>query len=1272
MKEPFSKYLFFIYSYFFLIFTISAQDSDKFWTKSSYLKNKSSKKVERRTIPNKFEIYELNLDLFKSKLSKSPKRKGKLDTSNTILSFPNEQGKLEAYEIFEVPIMEETLQKKHPNIRSYIGKGIDNPNLIIRFSITSLGLNGMTLNSTEGTLFIDPYTSNKESYIVYSKKNLPSIDPFVCKFNEINSVENTEISNISAKSDNANDGKLRTFRLAVATTGEYSQFHIDNQNLNNATDEEKKAGVLSAIVTTMTRVNGIFERDVALTMKLVDNNEDIIFLDSESDNFTNNDGTVLLEESQTVIDGTIGSGNYDIGHTFSTGGGGLAQLNSPCTSSAKAKGITGSNNPIGDSYAIDYVVHEMGHQFGAHHTFNSEASSCEGNRNDATAVEPGSGSTIMAYAGLCSPFNVESQSDSYFHLVSIREMWANITLGNSTCGEITDTGNNAPTIETLSNYDVPISTPFVLDAIASDIDEDELTYTWEQLDTEIAEHPLVSTATGGPAFRSIAPSSSSKRYFPKLNTVLAGEATDWEVLPTVERTMKFGVTVRDNYTIGGQTASEETTISFDVNSGPFKVTSQAVTETWDAGTAQTITWEIANTNAAPINCSFVNILLSIDGGLTYPITLAASVENNGSHEIVAPNNTTEEGRIKVESAGNIFYALNTTNINIQASEFIMNFDVNNKAVCTPNSETFSFTYNAFLGFNEETTFSATGIPAGASVAFNPIAAISDNTNVVMTISNIENDAVGNYNITVTGTSTSTTKNTVVNLGVYSPFIDSPGLIFPENNAIGVLPPFNLDWSSDVNVQTYTVQISEDAGFGIILEETNVSTNYFFPQQLQFGTTYFWRMKSINECTESSYSNTFSFTTADVICNTNAANDLPLNIPDDTASGVQSLINITENILINDVNATVSITHPWVGDLTLRLISPFGKSIILSSEIGGEGDNYTNTVFDNESNSDISLETAPFTGIFKPFGDLTIFNGEESYGDWALKVVDAGPEDLGKIESWSIEICGVLVMGDDDDKDGVPNSIDLCQNTPLGTSVDEVGCSVFTLPSDNFNIEVISETCPGENNGQLLITATEEHDYFTIINETKYNFTKDLTVGNLTTGTYSICIVVPDEGFEQCFILEVDEVSTVFAKATVEGNKVSIEITQGTAPYHVFIDGIKVLQTDSPFFIIDVNNGDLLEVKTDVLCEGTFSKIIELFEGILAYPNPTNGNFEITLPIALKDVKIEMYSIHSQLISVKTYPVVSGKVQLDLSNYSSGLYIVKIYLEEPISLKIVKQ
>ncbi|WP_456378932.1 reprolysin-like metallopeptidase, partial [Lutibacter sp.] len=1125
MKHFSSKYFLFFLFLFSLIFSVVAQNSDQLWVKSSALEKKLEKKVLRKTTPTNFEVFQLNVNSFKNKLKKAPNRgKKAAKIASTILSFPNAEGKLERYQVFEASIMEESLQKKYPTIKSYSGKSIDNPGSTIRFSVTPLGLHALIFQKNGGAIYIDPYTANKESYIIYTKKSLPLIAPFECKV-EGSTTYKTEVSTVSAKSENANDGELRTFRLAVATTGEYSQFHLTNQGISaTATEAEKKAAVLSAINVTITRVNAVFERDVALTMVLVDNNTAVIYLDATTDPFTNDDASSLIDESQVVMDANIGTANYDIGHTFSTGGGGLAQLRSPCTNS-KARGITGSGNPIGDAYDIDFVAHEMGHQFGANHTFNSDSGGCGGgNRNDGTAVEPGSGSTIMAYAGLCAPNNVQSLSDSYFHLVSIREMWANISTGNSTCAQLTSTGNNTPIIETLTNYTIPISTPFVLDAIATDVDGDNLTYTWEQLDTEITVHPLVSTATGGPAFRSVGPSASSKRYFPEQNTVISGNLnTTWEVVPSVERTMQFGVTVRDNNVNVGQSASDETTITVDGTSGPFNVTSQSSNETWDAGTVQTITWNVANTNVAPVSCSFVNIKLSIDGGITYPIVLASNVQNDGLHEIVAPNNSTVRGRIKVESVGNVFYAINAAFITIQASEFIMNFDSFNKAICSPNNVVYTFTYNTFLGFNETTTFSALDNPTGTTVTFNPASATADNTIVEMTISNIDDTNVGNHTISVTGTSASTVKTTVVNLNVYSLAINAPTLITPLDNATSVLKPYTLNWNSDVNALNYVLQISEDSSFTIITETATINTNFYIPTVLQLNTTYYWRVKSINDCGESSFSSANSFTTANEVCGLISSTDTPLSIPDNNSTGVSSIINSVENKLITDINVTVNITHPWIGDLNLTLISPSGTPVVLVASRDDDGNNYTNTVFDSDGVNSISSGSAPYTGVFLPQENLANFNNEESFGDWTLKVVDGGPADIGQIDSWSIEICGVNLPADndndgidnavdncintanadqldtdgdgigdvcddtptgDDDNDGVDNAIDACPNTPAGTLVDATGCLV--LSSNNFNIEIISETCPNKDNGQLIITAQSTYNYETTINGVFYN------------------------------------------------------------------------------------------------------------------------------------------------------------------------------------------
>lgn len=1273
MKQFCGAYLF-VVIFLASFSTISAQTSDKLWHKKNAFEVDSYSKIERRTIPKEFKVYNLDINSLKQQLQNAPKRKGKSLRSSTILSFPSASGELEKYEVFEASIMEKGLQEKFPTIKSYVGKSVENPGTTIRFSVSNIGLHAMIMGSEKGSIYVDPYTKNKELYIIYSKSNLPSIDRFECHVEDLGLKSK---SGIALKSENADDSKLRTFRLAIATTGEYSQFQLMYNGIaSSATVEEKKATVMAAINATMTRVNGIYERDVALTMELVSNNEDIIFFDSVTDGFTNDDGNLLINESQEKIDAIIGDTNYDIGHTFSTGGGGLALLNSPCIAGSKAKGITGSSYPIGDTYDVDFVAHEMGHQYGANHTFNSEEGTCgNNNRNDDTAVEPGSGSTIMAYAGLCAPDNVQQYGDDYFHLVSIQEMWANISAGNSTCADQKAIANTPPDVDELVSYTLPVSTPFALEAIAIDAATDVLTYTWEQLDSEEAVVPLVATSTEGPSFRSLGPSISPIRYFPNQETVIAGNLfNDWEVLTSVSRTMNFGVNVRDNNINGGQTASKETTLTFDASSGPFKVSSQTTTESWNASDIKTINWDVANTNVAPVNCATINILLSTDGGYTFPITLASGVTNNGTYDITVPDNTTDLGRIKIESVNNIFYAINDANISIQAKEYTMTFSQDSVAVCKPTNAVYNFTYNTALSFNEETTFSATELPAGASVSFSPSKATANGTAVAMTISGMSAVDLGIYDITVTGTSdvTSMVKIEPVVLEVYNSTLVVPILLSPADGITEFVKPYKLEWEVDTNSVEYIVQLSTNSDFSSVLEESTVEENSFLPQNLIVNTLYYWRVKGKNSCGESGYSSVFNFTTANETCDVYSSSDTPKNIPDDNSEGVNSIINVSQPKTVTKVVVEVNISHSYVSDLALTLISPNGISILLSVSNGSDGNNYTNTTFDDDAAVSIGDASPPFTGTFIPEIPLDYVNGIESSGNWVLNVVDSGVADTGTITSWDLQICGIpIVIIDDEDNDGVKDNKDLCLGTTAGAMVDDVGC--FILATDNFNIQTLGATCPDKSNGQILIsTENSSYNYSAVIDGKTISFSNSKEINDLAAGTYDFCISVDGESYEQCYSVVIEDGIKLEAKSTINKNKAAVEISKGTAPYTIIVSGKELFSTNDTSFDVDVVHGDLLEVKSAIECEGVFSKEMDLINEIIAFPNPSYGSFEIGMPIAKKEVVIELYNMQSQLISSKLYQVNSGKVQLNIEDQSTGIYIAKVLLDKPVALKIIKQ
>lgn len=634
---------------FSLIF-INGFAQKNLWKATSENEIRLLQKMERGSMPTNFKLFSLNFNDLKEQLLNVPSENLQ---SNVVVTFPDAYGKLNNYVIYQAPVIDITLANKFPDLKSYIGKGIDDPTASIRFSVTLFGLHTMSLSGNSGIFYIDTYTKDLNNYLVYNRSDISNANYFNCL------VSQDEIANKAEETATqlVNDGIFRQYRLAMACTIEYAAFHINAAGQNGGTLAQKKAAVLSAMVVTMTRVNGLYERDMAIRMNLIANNDAIIFVDSDA--LSNDDAGLLIDESQATIDSIIGFANYDIGHTVSTGGGGLAQLNSPCTGS-KAKGITGQPSPVGDPFDIDFVAHEMGHQFGGQHTFNN---SCGGNVSTTTSVEPGSGTTIMAYAGICAP-NVQSNSDVHFHAISIAQMTTFVLGVGGNCDQPSANGNNAPVVNAGLDYTIPKGTPFILKPLSvTDVNNDALTYCWEQTNTQISTQPPVQTATTGPNFRSNPPTSAQERYMPALASVLANNlAPTWEVISNVARTFNFALTVRDNRTPnGGQTNRDNMVVTVSGTTGPFDVTSQNTTGvTWQQGETKDITWAVNGANTL-VGSANVDILLSTDGGLTFPTVLASNVPNDGLQSITVPNVTSQTCRVMVKPTGNIYYDINTTN-----------------------------------------------------------------------------------------------------------------------------------------------------------------------------------------------------------------------------------------------------------------------------------------------------------------------------------------------------------------------------------------------------------------------------------------------------------------------------------------------------------------------------------------------------------------------------------------------------------------------------------
>ncbi|HPA50336.1 MAG TPA: IPT/TIG domain-containing protein [Thermoanaerobaculia bacterium] len=583
-------------------------------------------------------------------------------TPSTLLELPHPDGGLEQFRVIESPVMAPELATKFPEIRTYRGVGVDDPTASVRFEVSPRGFSAMVL-SAAGAWYVDPWTKGVVDVVgSYHRRDALRGEgsPFECQApgtpddGEGPGTHEATTDLGPTPFPLASVGPtLRTYRLALATTGEYSVAVCGSKPTT--------ACVAAELVVAVNRVTGIYEREVAVRMTLIANNDLLIYLDGATDPYTNSNGGTMLGQNQSNLDSVIGSANYDFGHVFSTGGGGVAYLGVICESGWKGGGVTGQSNPTGDAFWVDYVAHEMGHQFGGNHTFNGSLGSCTGgNRNGPTAYEPGSGSTIMAYAGICGLNDLQPHSDPYFHAKSFDEITSYVSGGGASCAVSSATSNSAPAADAGAAYTIPSRTPFALTGSATDPEGDALTYGWEQLDRGTVEPapPLVD-AGNRPIFRSFNPTVSPTRIFPKLADVLSGTITYGETMPTTSRTMNFRLTARDNRGGGGGVASDATTVTTVSAAGPFAVTAPASAVIWAGGSTQTVSWNVAGTTASPISCANVSIALSTDGGQTFPATLLASTPNDGSETVTVPDTPTTgaTARVRVACVGNVFFAI---------------------------------------------------------------------------------------------------------------------------------------------------------------------------------------------------------------------------------------------------------------------------------------------------------------------------------------------------------------------------------------------------------------------------------------------------------------------------------------------------------------------------------------------------------------------------------------------------------------------------------------
>ena len=1008
---------------------------------------------ERLIRPQRFRSVALNdAALGRALAAAQPEEKG---GPGVVLSLPMPDGSFARYKVYATTVMAPELAKRYPEIRTYAGYGIEDPASWVRLDRTPGGFHAM-IHTQNGSVYIDPFQRAggkvvDNVYQSYAKMDLRRGPgrAFKCDVHDHKPIDATrpQASRIPI------GPTLRTYRLAVATTGEYASFHGGTVPL-----------VLAEIVTAINRVNGLYESQLGVRLVLIPNNDQLIFLNAATDGYTNNNGSAMLTQNQTRVDTVIGAGNYDIGHVFSTGGGGIAGLGVVCRFGLKARGVTGLPSPVGDPFYVDFVAHEIGHQFGANHSFNGTAGACGApNRNGPTAYEPGSGSTIMAYAGICSSHNIASASDDHFHTISFDEIvnYTQNSLGNG-CAVQTSTGNQAPIVDAGSGFTVPLDTPLRLTGSAVDPDGDTLVYRWEQFDLGPGGSPNAPSGNA-PLFRSFPAETDGTRVLPRLNDILTNSQTIGERLPTYARAMRFRLTALDQRLGGGGVDEDDVTHIVTDQAGPFDMTSQNITTFWTPFETETITWDVAGTDQAPVNCAAVNILFSSDLGNTFPVVLAGSTPNDGSEDIVVPNIQTNIGRVMVECADNIFFDINNVNITVLEPpnpDFFIDVVEESIAACAPDSGVVTVDVQSIVGFTGPVTLSTSGTPAGVTSLFdtNPVNAGQMTS---LSLGNLGAATPGDYDITVIGNGSTGTRDDTFMLQIGPGLPAAPTGLMPMQGAVSVPTAPTLSWAPAADATGYFVEISLDSGFNNIVYSANeATTSHLVISPLDFGTVYFWRVTAENLC-GGSVSDAVSFTTVngpEVVCAfPNAA------IPEAGAPLSSSVVVGVDGIIV-DVNIIVDASHGASGHLIFDIENEAtGTTVGLLDQPGdiffpgGCPTPDVDTVFDDEgafAAEETCNAIAPGIGPnVQPDDALSAYDGQSPSATWTLTASDGQAGTTGVLNQWCVEIF-YEDLQPDTDEDGIPDDADNCTLVPNPDQRDSNGDGFGNVCDADLNNDLV--------------------------------------------------------------------------------------------------------------------------------------------------------------------------------------------------------------------------
>lgn len=1175
--------------------------------------------LARSVFPEKYQTYHLDYAGIKTALQSAPQEFTPAARAKTcIISLPLADGTTDEFSVWQTAIMEPELAARHPYIRTFAGESVRTPGRTVRLSHTARGFRAMVLQPDLGVVYIDPYAVGMDEYcIVYDRADLP-----VDKTRKLGTgwVQDPNAPIVAASGDvlftpaaeergpQIDPVKLKIFRYIAATTGEFSTDHGGTKPL-----------VFSAVVEYTDRTNAIFERDANIRLQLIAAAENVVFLNSNTDPYSGTTVQDWMGQNPDVLNFYCNFASHDIGHVYARylGGsaigvaGGLGIVCGANKAAGCSAGYGGSD--YGDGF-IGVIGQEVGHQLNGGHTWNR----CNGGtgRHGNSAFEPGSGSTIMSYHGACGNDNVDGESILGFHSGSIEEFKLFYTQQNgNTCGSFQQTVNNPPvvTLTYQDNFFIPILTPFEMFGSATDPDGDTLVYNWEGIDTG-PEVALGTQEASSAIFRTYAPSDATNRYFPRLSTILNNEIYEAEILPEYTRDVTLRFVARDNRADGGGVGWADVAFKAWEGAGPFLVTApNSAGDIWLVGEYVNVTWDVANTNLLPVNCQTVNIRLSTDGGLTYPITLASGVSNDGNQYVLVPDNITNKARVRIDAADNVFFDLSNANFKIQQpAQPTLTLGLSSDAahICLPDVFQTNILTAGSLGFNNPVTLELTGdLPPGAVAAFSATT-INPGESSTLSIDMNGTTVEGTYSFNLQATANgSPVLLRPITLTLISNDFSGLTLQSPADGLNDQALAQVLQWNAVPDAISYDVEFSDSPSFSTILASKSemTTTSFAIPFLLEKGVPYYWHVRPRNECGIHDWTEPFFFSTFAQNCTVASATDLPKNITGSGTPTIESKINVTAGGIAGDVNIDqLKGYHEYFGELDARLISPQGTEVILFKNKCGNYNGYFNMGFDDDAPGAFPCPPANNAQFYEAQNPLSPFYGQSNVGTWTLRIKDNTVTGGGTIEIFKLEFCTAASV--------TPPY--LVNNNPLviQTGLNDVITPALLLVED-----------PNNTHAQLT---------FTLVTVPKYGDLLMDGVGNLKPGDH-------------------------FTQADLDANKL-----------HFYDYGINAGPDGFRFTVSDGENGYLGTPKFIIQPQGVGTGEPDLRSiRFSLFPNPADHYFWLLLDAAAgSETRVSVYNTAGQLVKIAAIPAGTERLQIQVNDLPKGVYAVRLEGEKGAGVK----